>query len=284
MPPKKGGALPPGPTKSGSASSIKQEAQDKKPVSTRKSRGDSKGEEAAPATLKVEKPKEKRISDAKIAKIDEEDTTPLLKTEKTSVVVAPAPTEAPDSQTIDVWGDVADLLNEAEERREKRGKELRSACFCVFAICMFASGFLLGYGMSEFNDEDEGESGMQHKPLMRFVMTNTKALEVWLLTPAEGESCEDGLFIAGPTRTPLNSGLTLFYLLWCFVGIAIGSDVFMGAIEAVTSAETKKTITMGGRKETRTIPVWNATVANLTLMALGSSAPEILLSVIEISR
>ena len=27
-------------------------------------------------------------------------------------------------------------------------------------------------------------------------------------------------------------------------------------------------------------PVWNATVANLTLMALGSSAPEILLSVI----
>lgn len=29
--------------------------------------------------------------------------------------------------------------------------------------------------------------------------------------------------------------------------------------------------------------IWNATVANLTLMALGSSAPEILLSVIEIT-
>lgn len=28
-------------------------------------------------------------------------------------------------------------------------------------------------------------------------------------------------------------------------------------------------------------PVWNETVANLTLMALGSSAPEILLSVIQ---
>lgn len=28
------------------------------------------------------------------------------------------------------------------------------------------------------------------------------------------------------------------------------------------------------------MPIWNATVANLTLMALGSSAPEILLSVI----
>ena len=30
------------------------------------------------------------------------------------------------------------------------------------------------------------------------------------------------------------------------------------------------------------VRIWNDTVANLTLMALGSSAPEILLSVIEI--
>ena len=29
------------------------------------------------------------------------------------------------------------------------------------------------------------------------------------------------------------------------------------------------------------VPIWNETVANLTLMALGSSAPEILLSVIQ---
>ena len=28
--------------------------------------------------------------------------------------------------------------------------------------------------------------------------------------------------------------------------------------------------------------IWNATVANLTLMALGSSAPEILLSIVEV--
>lgn len=33
--------------------------------------------------------------------------------------------------------------------------------------------------------------------------------------------------------------------------------------------------------ETRTVLLWNATVANLTLMALGSSAPEILLAVLE---
>ena len=36
-----------------------------------------------------------------------------------------------------------------------------------------------------------------------------------------------------------------------------------------------------GIEETYHVMVWNPTVANLTLMALGSSAPEILLSVIE---
>jgi len=39
----------------------------------------------------------------------------------------------------------------------------------------------------------------------------------------------------------------------------------------------------GGKKRALTSQVWNATVANLSLMALGSSAPEILLSVIEIA-
>ncbi|KAH8045475.1 calcium:sodium antiporter [Aureococcus anophagefferens] len=61
--------------------------------------------------------------------------------------------------------------------------------------------------------------------------------------------------------------LYLLGLLWFFLGVSIIADVFMAAIETITSKEKK---------------VWNATVANLTLMALGSSAPEILLSVIEI--
>ena len=37
----------------------------------------------------------------------------------------------------------------------------------------------------------------------------------------------------------------------------------------------------GGSKDV-TVRVWNDTIANLTLMALGSSAPEIILNVIEI--
>lgn len=36
-----------------------------------------------------------------------------------------------------------------------------------------------------------------------------------------------------------------------------------------------------GVEMTKVVLVWNPTIANLSLMALGSSAPEILLSVIE---
>ncbi|EGB08231.1 hypothetical protein AURANDRAFT_1424, partial [Aureococcus anophagefferens] len=78
----------------------------------------------------------------------------------------------------------------------------------------------------------------------------------------------------------------LLALVYCFLGVAIVSDVFMAAIERITSDE--KTVTrdvmVNGRTVKRTfhVRVWNATIANLTLMALGSSAPEILLSIIEI--
>merc|ERR1719265_473078 len=74
--------------------------------------------------------------------------------------------------------------------------------------------------------------------------------------------------------------LYLIGLLWCFMGVAIVADVFMAAIEQITSK--KKRVQIKGTDRFVTIKVWNDTIANLTLMALGSSAPEILLSVIEI--
>jgi len=80
--------------------------------------------------------------------------------------------------------------------------------------------------------------------------------------------------------------LYLTGLLWAFAGVAIVADVFMGAIERVTSKKKRAFVPAGdGTKEGdwRTYHVWNDTVANLTLMALGSSAPEILLGVIEIA-
>jgi len=67
------------------------------------------------------------------------------------------------------------------------------------------------------------------------------------------------------------------FLGWLFLGTAISADVFMSAIEVITS-KTKEHVIGEEKVE---VEVWNATVANLTLMALGSSAPEILLAVVE---
>ncbi|CAK0893594.1 unnamed protein product, partial [Prorocentrum cordatum] len=72
-------------------------------------------------------------------------------------------------------------------------------------------------------------------------------------------------------------------MLWCFLGVQIVCDEFMAAIEEITSkTKTVKWVAPDGVQRTIPVRVWNATVANLTLMALGSSAPEILISVIEL--
>ncbi|XP_053297519.1 solute carrier family 8 member 4a isoform X8 [Pleuronectes platessa] len=68
-----------------------------------------------------------------------------------------------------------------------------------------------------------------------------------------------------------------------FLGMSIIADRFMSSIEVITSQEKEITIKKPNGEITKTtVRVWNETVSNLTLMALGSSAPEILLSVIEV--
>ncbi|XP_020605885.1 sodium/calcium exchanger 1-like [Orbicella faveolata] len=76
----------------------------------------------------------------------------------------------------------------------------------------------------------------------------------------------------------------LLALLFFFLGVSIISDRFMSAIEIITSKEKEIRITdkQTGKERVLTVKIWNETVSNLTLMALGSSAPEILLSAIEI--
>mmetsp|Transcript_60819 Transcript_60819/g.131959 ORF Transcript_60819/g.131959 Transcript_60819/m.131959 type:complete len:834 (-) Transcript_60819:296-2797(-) len=96
----------------------------------------------------------------------------------------------------------------------------------------------------------------------------------------------EGIFLPllGDDERKWPNGLRLvLYVLglgWTFLGIAVISDVFMAAIEKITSSKKRVVNKETGRSIT--VTVWNPTVANLTLMALGSSAPEILLSVIEI--
>uniref|UniRef100_A0A3Q3IW93 Calx-beta domain-containing protein n=2 Tax=Monopterus albus TaxID=43700 RepID=A0A3Q3IW93_MONAL len=88
-----------------------------------------------------------------------------------------------------------------------------------------------------------------------------------------------------PAFTELLARATIYFvgLAYMFLGVSIIADRFMASIEVITSQERQITIKKpNGEKITTTVRIWNETVSNLTLMALGSSAPEILLSVVEV--
>lgn len=74
--------------------------------------------------------------------------------------------------------------------------------------------------------------------------------------------------------------LYIFALCYIFLGVAIVAEKFMEGIEMITSKKLRVCNNKTGNIVT--IHRWNPTVANLTLLALGSSAPEIILSVLEI--
>lgn len=102
--------------------------------------------------------------------------------------------------------------------------------------------------------------------------------------------CKPGIVLpvwGGNPSTGVIVGRAFVYLLallFLFLGVSIISDRFMSAIEIITSKEKEIRVTdkQTGRERIVTVKIWNETVSNLTLMALGSSAPEILLSAIEI--
>ncbi|WIA36038.1 hypothetical protein OEZ86_007397 [Tetradesmus obliquus] len=75
----------------------------------------------------------------------------------------------------------------------------------------------------------------------------------------------------------------LLMLLYMFVGVALASDKFMASIEVICSATriAKRKCPVTGQNIEVRVPVWNWVVANVSLMAVGSSAPEILLAVVE---
>uniref|UniRef100_A0A8C5HGI5 Sodium/calcium exchanger 2-like n=1 Tax=Gouania willdenowi TaxID=441366 RepID=A0A8C5HGI5_GOUWI len=106
----------------------------------------------------------------------------------------------------------------------------------------------------------------------------------------ETTECKPGILL--PVWKPDHPGLgyqvgraVVYFasLMYMFLGVSIIADRFMASIEVITSQEKEVTITMpNGETSVATVRIWNETVSNLTLMALGSSAPEILLSVIEV--
>ncbi|KAF8386522.1 ncx-2 [Pristionchus pacificus] len=105
------------------------------------------------------------------------------------------------------------------------------------------------------------------------------------------KNCIDGLivpiwrpFLDLSSNDRLLRGVIYFIVIaYCFIGVSIVADRFMSGIEVITSQERTITVKRPGLEPMQVkVRVWNDTVSNLTLMALGSSAPEILLSIIEI--
>uniref|UniRef100_A0A672HSG3 Sodium/calcium exchanger 1-like n=1 Tax=Salarias fasciatus TaxID=181472 RepID=A0A672HSG3_SALFA len=102
--------------------------------------------------------------------------------------------------------------------------------------------------------------------------------------------CTEGVILSvwqpvNPVFTDRIARATIYFvgLAYMFLGVSIIADRFMASIEVITSQERQITIKKpNGEKITTTVRIWNETVSNLTLMALGSSAPEILLSVVEV--
>ncbi|XP_048104212.1 sodium/calcium exchanger 1a isoform X5 [Alosa alosa] len=103
-------------------------------------------------------------------------------------------------------------------------------------------------------------------------------------------TCKPGVVfpIWEPTDPPFGDMLaraTIYFVGMCymFLGVSIIADRFMASIEVITSQEKEITFKKpNGEICTTTVRIWNETVSNLTLMALGSSAPEIMLSVVEV--
>jgi len=127
---------------------------------------------------------------------------------------------------------------------------------------------VINWDSQEWLSEEEAvfERGRIH-----YYSMNTGVCNSWVIVP--------GTAILPRGLLALGYGFTLIYL---FLGIGIISDVFMTAIEKITSKKQIITHKLeDGTTFNTEVMFWNPTVANLTLMALGSSAPEILLSVIE---
>ena len=166
------------------------------------------------------------------------------------------------------------------EDGEEEGEKVAPLVTCRL-VCCYTLLLLIGYSIGMVANELHWASLKKIHPWL-------EDLESWLHKPHDdpdhgGMYCSDGLFIPGPARTGANTLIFLTLLCWSFLGVAIAADVFMAGIEKITSEETTRTVVLpSGEVRRYTITVWNATIANLTLMALGSSAPEILLSCIEI--
>jgi solute carrier family 8 (sodium/calcium exchanger) len=176
---------------------------------------------------------------------------------------------------------------EVDVRREVIKSLLGTLFVVLFWVCLVVLMMALSADFTAPVCEEDATTTTTLAALETLNGTQSSAVVVEEIEPCE--PCGGGLFLPffGDYELSMNRWLRApFYfigLMWTFLGIGIVCDQFMGAIEVITSAEKETWLEVRpGTMHKFRSKAWNQTVANLTLMALGSSAPEILLSVIEI--
>lgn len=135
--------------------------------------------------------------------------------------------------------------------------------------------------------------GLAHSlsPAAVVTTTTTNSSTKDIATSPLGYKCKNGLFV--PQWLPTDNlstadrgcRATVYFLslAFLFLGVSIIAERFMSSIEIITSKEKVVTVRKSsGETVTLNVRIWNETVSNLTLMALGSSAPEIMLTAIEV--
>jgi solute carrier family 8 (sodium/calcium exchanger) len=171
----------------------------------------------------------------------------------------------------------------------------------AFLLISLSTPYVLGQEGDDDDDDDAEESANKAVCENAIAEGTVKTIEECETNIAndmnpdgtpKGVNCGDGLIV--PIWRPYTKltggdrfGRGLLYVLlmvYLFIGVAIVSDRFMESIEMITAQEKEVTVKdpKSGKNQVIIVKVWNETVANLSLMALGSSAPEILLSVVEI--
>jgi len=156
---------------------------------------------------------------------------------------------------------------------------MAAAAFCLLGLCLSATVV----SAQEEAAEDQAPAADQ---------TPAEPVVEPAECKAEGTPCKAGVVLPiwRPDGITLGGGdkaarAVVYFaaMIFLFLGISIIADKFMSAIETITSQEKDVKVKLpNGEVTVITVAIWNETVSNLTLMALGSSAPEILLSVIEI--
>ena len=167
------------------------------------------------------------------------------------------------------------------ERQVKRARWLLLVAACVICFNYISTEFAANAQM----DDLSAYSGPFYYEGVEFDQYERKESATGFIEEytAKEAFCSPNLPITVPGTSLMGDlfmGIVyILILFWFFLGIAIVAEIFMEAIEQITSKSVLENVVdeKGNVLQIEKM-FWNPTIANLTLMALGSSAPEIILS------